>query len=205
MIRITYLSEQSSPFSPSELLALLKQCHDNNPRRGLTGMLLYGNGTFLQTIEGEAADVDALVGKIATDPRHRGFRVLSRETVSERLHEGWSMGFERLIEDNLREAPGLREFMLRDFNPDYLSTHAEVVENLLQRHRTKHWDPLLRELDARDAFINELRTALEGARQRNEMSALLLESIIEAAGKGSLDAGHLQLCRSMLGSLRSRN
>jgi hypothetical protein len=55
MIQISYLSQASAPMSADQLIALLMQCRTNNAERGLTGMLLYGNGTFLQVLEGEDA------------------------------------------------------------------------------------------------------------------------------------------------------
>ena len=64
MIRLTYLSQESSELSADALLALVTQCHRNNPAKGLTGMLLHGNGTFLQVIEGEEAVVDQLMAAI---------------------------------------------------------------------------------------------------------------------------------------------
>ena len=54
MIQISYLSKASSPMSAEQLVSLLQQCHRNNTARDVTGMLFYGNGTFLQVIEGEA-------------------------------------------------------------------------------------------------------------------------------------------------------
>ena len=63
---------------------------------GVTGMLFYGNGTFLQVIEGEATTVDELVGKIARDPRHEDIRILSRKAIEHREHPDWSMGFEQV-------------------------------------------------------------------------------------------------------------
>ena len=53
MIRITYLSQATPNFASIDLIHLLEQCHLNNPKRGLTGLLIFGNDTFLQTIEGE--------------------------------------------------------------------------------------------------------------------------------------------------------
>jgi hypothetical protein len=202
MIRITYLSEESTPWTPRMLLDLLRQCHLNNPELGLTGLLVHGNGSFLQTIEGDDDAVDALVAKIARDPRHKNFRVLRREVIQRRLYGGWSMGFQRLSEEMLRDVPELENFVLDDFNPEYLSEHPVAVESLLQRHRSQHWDPLMRELDARDNFIIELRNALAGARQRNEMAGLLIESVIESASNGGLDPAHVELCRAVLASLR---
>lgn len=203
MIRITYLSEETAPFSPEALLGLLTQCHVNNPRRGLTGLLVYGNGTFLQSLEGEVAAVDALMEKIARDPRHQNLRMLRRESITERLHADWSMGFERLTDEALKNVPGLRDFSLKEFNSDYLSTHGEVVETLLDRHRAPHWDPLVRELDARDKLIVDLRQALATLRQRNEMAALVLDAVIESAEQGRLADAQLDLCRSMLKTLRA--
>ena len=202
MIRITYLSEESTPWTPRMLLDLLRQCHLNNPELGLTGLLVHGNGSFLQTIEGDDDAVDALVAKIARDPRHKNFRVLRREVIQRRLYGGWSMGFQRLSEEMLKDVPELENFVLDDFNPEYLSEHPVAVESLLQRHRSQHWDPLMRELDARDNFIIELRNALAGARQRNEMAGLLIESVIESASNGGLDPAHVELCRAVLASLR---
>lgn len=203
MIRITYLSQESEPWTPVMLLDLLRRCHINNPKLGLTGLLIHGNGSFLQTIEGPAAEVEKLIAKIERDPRHKHFRILRRESISQRSYGGWSMGFQRLSEQMLKEVPELDDFVLNDFNPEYLSDNPAAVERLLNGHRSSHWDPLLRELDARDNFIIELRNALAGARQRNEMAALLIESVIEAAADGSLDHNHVDLCRAVLASLRS--
>ncbi|MFZ9801225.1 MAG: BLUF domain-containing protein, partial [Burkholderiaceae bacterium] len=54
MLRVTYLSRETDPFSARGLVDLLEHCKKNNPDLGVTGMLMYANGTFLQTLEGEA-------------------------------------------------------------------------------------------------------------------------------------------------------
>jgi len=204
MLRVTYLSRESDPLTAKALVDLLEQCKHNNPTLGVTGMLIYANGTFLQTLEGETNTVENLLGKIERDSRHRDFLVIKSEAATERLYENWSMGFERLTEATLHDMPALKSFQLEDFNPEYLSAHPTVVENLLQRHRSQHWDPLIREIDARDQFIGELRRALVNARQRNEQALLLMESVIEASAEGKLTDVHLQLCRRMVETLRRR-
>jgi len=202
MIRVTYISQEASPLSADALLGLLSQCHQNNVARGLTGMLLFGNGTFLQSLEGERAVVDALMQKIAQDPRHTAMKVLKQDTISERQYADWSMGFDRVTEKTLAEIPGLRDLGLRNFNVEYLGTRNEVVETLLERHRAPHWDPLLRELDARDKLITDLRTGIARARNDVEMAALVLETVVEVAKDGRLDDAHLELCRTTLRALR---
>ena len=202
MIRVTYLSQASEPLSADGLLGLLNQCHRNNTAKGLTGMLLFGNGTFLQSIEGEAKVVDPLIERISKDPRHRDIKIVRRDEITERQYSDWSMGFERVTESTLAAIPSLRNFGLPNFNADYLSTHDEVVDTLLDRHRAPHWDPLIRELDARDKLIKDLRIELTGARNHVEMAALVLETVIEVAKDGRLDNAHLDICRSTLSSLR---
>jgi hypothetical protein len=202
MIRVTYLSQVSEPLSADGLLGLLNQCHRNNTAKGLTGMLLFGNGTFLQSIEGEAKVVDPLIERISKDPRHRDIKIVRRDEITERQYSDWSMGFERVTESTLAAIPSLRNFGLPNFNADYLSTHDEVVETLLDRHRAPHWDPLIRELDARDKLIKDLRIELTDARNHVEMAALVLETVIEVAKDGRLDDSHLDICRSTLSSLR---
>jgi hypothetical protein len=81
MIQASYLSRATEPMSAEQLLSLLLQSRLNNAARGITGMLLYGNQTFLQVIEGEAGVVDALVERIGTDMRHSGVKILGRKSV----------------------------------------------------------------------------------------------------------------------------
>ena len=202
MLRLTYLSQETSPLSAQSLLELLQQCHEKNPRLGITGILIYANGTFLQTLEGEETVVEELAAKIQADPRHQAFKVLSRDTVDRRAYDEWTMGFERLTDQALASEPALKAFQLTDFNPEFLSDHPSVVENLLQRHRSLHWDPLIREIDVRDQFIADLRKALIMARQRNAQAMLLIESITEAALSGSLEKVHISLCQRMVETLK---
>jgi hypothetical protein len=202
MIRVTYLSRSAEPLSADALLTLLSQCHRNNTARGLTGMLLFGNGTFLQSIEGDEVAVDALLDRIAVDPRHTALKILRRETITNRQFADWSMGFERVTDVTLAGTPGLRDFRLRNFNPEFLATSEITVESLLDRHRSAHWDPLVRELDAREKLIADLRGELAHARNDTQMAALVLETVVEVAVDGRLDEAHLELCRTTLRSLR---
>jgi len=204
MIRVTYLSQATSNFSSIDLINLLQQCHLNNPKRGLTGLLIFGNNTFLQTIEGKKTIVEELIEKISKDKRHTKFQILSKQSIDNRQYRNWAMGFEKLTEQTLAGVPQLQDFALSDFNPEYLSSNASVIESLLERHRSSHWDPLIREINARDEFINELRSAIASQHQQLQSSMLLIESVIESSNAGVLGEDHLKLCKSMLGSLRNQ-
>ena len=135
MIQISYISTASPPMSTKELLRLLQQCRENNAGRGVTGMLLYANGTFLQVLEGAEEVVDELVAIIKKDPRHKNIQMLYRKQIERREYSDWSMGFRRLSDKDLKEVDGLRDFGEKDFNPEYLAQHATVVQNLMNHYR----------------------------------------------------------------------
>ena len=202
MLQISYLSRARAPMSSAQLLELLLQSRSNNLERGITGMLLYGNGTFLQVIEGDDAAVDRLVDRISEDSRHDGIQLLGRREIQQRQYSDWSMGFERVTDEGLQQVEGLHDFGERDFNFDYLSRHGGVVETLMEHFRAPHWDPLIRELDAKDKVIDHLSRRLARARSSVEMASLVLESVTEASRQGGLSEEHQRLCESALRSLR---
>ena len=63
MLSIVYVSSATRLFAAEDLVALLQAARDYNARIGITGMLLYKAGNFLQVIEGDAAAVNALYEK----------------------------------------------------------------------------------------------------------------------------------------------
>ena len=203
MIQISYLSRSTTPLSAADLLALLQHCHASNPARGITGMLFYGNGTFLQVIEGEAAAVDELIGRIARDPRHEDVRILGRRTLAHREYADWSMGFERVTDQALQGIAGLRDFTAADFTPAGLAARGDVVETLMDRFRAPHWDPLVRELDAKDKVIEHLRKAIAQERGRAALATLVVEGLVEVARKGPVGDNILRLADAALKSLRA--
>jgi hypothetical protein len=203
MIQISYVSVATHPMSAEELLALLEKCLKNNTAKGVTGILLYGNGTFLQTLEGEEQTVDALVDVISRDSRHAKIQFLSRKPIESRHYAGWTMGFKRVSDRELQEIPGLKDLGERDFNVDFLTQNGPVVETLMDHYRSPHWDPLIRELDAKDKVIEHLQKSLTQLRGRVEIASLVLESVRDASKTGTLSESHLRLCESALESLRT--
>lgn len=202
MIQIVYISSAVAPWSTEQLLELLQQCLKNNSARGVTGMLLYGEDTFLQALEGDDAVIDALIEKIARDPRHAKIQLLHRRPIERRQYADWSMGFKRISERELTGIPGLKDFGAKDFNFDYLVRHEGIVDALMDHYRVPHWDPLVRELDAKDKVIAHLKQALLQTRGSVDIATLVLESIADAGKAGTLSDRHMRLCESALTELR---
>ena len=66
-------------------------CLRNNPKVGITGVLISHSGWFLQVLEGTAANVNSLFKVIESDPRHADFLLLRFNAVSTRDFSDWSM------------------------------------------------------------------------------------------------------------------
>lgn len=202
MIQLSYISCATEPMSAEQLLALLQQCLTKNPLNGVTGMLLYGNLTFLQALEGEEQVIDGLFEKILKDPRHTNVQFLHRRSIECRQYSDWSMGFKRVSDKELEQVAGLRDFGERNFNFQYLIENKNVIESLMDHYRKPYWDPLVRELDAKDEVIAHLRKALAQTRGCVEIASLVLESVVDQSKKSALSEGLVSLCESALNSLR---
>ena len=72
--------------------SVLAQSRQFNPSCGITGILCYGGGIFLQAIEGGRSAVSELYGHIQKDARHKDVVLLHYEEISERRFGGWTMG-----------------------------------------------------------------------------------------------------------------
>ncbi len=92
LVRLMYVSRASDSVNQNELVAILKKSKTNNVGTGITGVLCFSAGIFLQVLEGGRSQVSALYNKIANDPRHHDVVLLSFEEVGERSFAGWSMG-----------------------------------------------------------------------------------------------------------------
>jgi hypothetical protein len=111
--QIVYTSVEGHEMRPPQLADLLKAVREKNERLGVTGLLLYRDGVFLQVLEGERDTVEALYEKIEHDERHRNVLTFHAEPISEREFGEWAMGFRNLSEDDLekvRDLPGYSDF-----------------------------------------------------------------------------------------------
>jgi hypothetical protein len=202
MIQTAYVSRAAGTITQESLLSLLQQCLTNNEASGITGMLLFGNDTFLQVLEGDEAVLNTVVDRIQKDSRHTKVHFLYRKPIERRQYEDWSMGFRRVSAQGLNAIENLSEFGAGDFNVDYLIEHDAVVETLAEHFRAPHWDPLVRELDAKDKVIEYLKKALSHVRGCIEIASFVLENVTEASRSGRLDEEQLRLCESALDTLR---
>lgn len=81
MHRIIYLSSGIKIFSDEEIKNLLYVSRINNSKNGITGLLLYAEGNFIQILEGEKEVIEATYHKIQKDNRHKNIIVVTNESI----------------------------------------------------------------------------------------------------------------------------
>jgi hypothetical protein len=92
LVRLMYASRAVPTVDQDQLVAIVRKSKANNGPLGVTGVLCFGEGIFIQVLEGGRSAVNRLYNRIATDPRHTQVELLSYEEIGERRFAGWSMG-----------------------------------------------------------------------------------------------------------------
>ncbi len=96
LVRLLYVSRSIHPETPEQTESILASAREHNLNNGITGVLCYGGGIYLQALEGGRNQVNALYTQIVKDARHKDVVVLAYEEISERRFGGWTMGQVRL-------------------------------------------------------------------------------------------------------------
>ena len=137
MIRFVYTSSSVKPFSNDELLLLLDRARRNNSKLGITGMLLYKDGEFMQALEGGEAQVHSLSAQIAKDPRHKEIMTVLDSPCTEREFPDWSMGFRNLNDMAPQEVPGYSTFLDSPLRAHTFVNNPALCRKLLLLFKTK--------------------------------------------------------------------
>ena len=120
MLSIIYTSKATTHVTPEMVELISETSARNNRLIGVTGLLLYGSGNYLQVMEGDAEHVGPLFQRIQKDSRHTDCKVLHRQPTGKRYFEGWQMGI--LNHDN-----GASRSQPNDW--DTMTTMLQVMPN----------------------------------------------------------------------------
>ena len=99
LVRLLYAS-RAVDMGDDAISSILAHSRQYNPALGITGILCYGGGVFLQAIEGGRMAVSELYAHILKDQRHKDVVLLDFEEISERRFGGWTMGTVNLLKLN---------------------------------------------------------------------------------------------------------
>jgi len=92
LVRLLYVSRAQSPEVVNATQSILESARKYNLANGITGILCFGGGLYLQAIEGGRTQIIVLYSHIVHDTRHRDVVLLDYQEISERRFGGWTMG-----------------------------------------------------------------------------------------------------------------
>ncbi len=131
MYQIVYVSTATQEYGQDELTRILAASRRNNSRDGVTGMLCYHGGTFFQMLEGPRDKVEAVMKRVAADPRHYGVMVLLEQEVSSRELPDWSMAFSEVSSRDAVTLDGFSQ-LLKSGNDQRLGEAGPVSSDALE-------------------------------------------------------------------------
>jgi hypothetical protein len=81
------------PAQAGEVDAIVDWSQRHNREVGVTGALVFTEKRFAQYLEGPADAVDALMGRILQDPRHRDIELVFRRPILRRHFATWALAY----------------------------------------------------------------------------------------------------------------
>ena len=90
---IGYMSESLIPADEIDdtIAEIVAEAQLRNITEGITGILFYHEGKFIQLVEGYQSSLRQLIDRISHDPRHNNLQFFLDEQVLHRTCPEWSM------------------------------------------------------------------------------------------------------------------
>src|ERR1700753_29270 len=123
---LIYISSATEMMTEAALAALLPEIRTRNQNLDVTGMLIYGEETFIQVIEGQSDTIQNLFKHIAKDPRHRNVIKLAEGDLRSRNFPDWSMAFTTVNHEECEQLEGY----INPRNPNFIKSdnpHAAIT------------------------------------------------------------------------------
>lgn len=131
LLGLVYVSSATHWLSPAELQNLLERARERNVREGITGVLLYSYGNFMQYLEGPADGVARVYDSIRSDTMHSGIIELLREPIRAREFDDWAMGFRDISAFGVSDPPGIDDVFSGESADDLADAPPESAAHLL--------------------------------------------------------------------------
>ena len=130
---LCYLSSANTNLTDKSLEDLFQLSKANNSKQGITGVLLYQNGNFLQICEGEKKKIDKLYDKIQIDNRHKDIILITNSEIKQPMFEDYETGF--TVVNNSDKMHKLETYLdwLRQAEIRSVDKVVGIVENFIKR------------------------------------------------------------------------
>jgi hypothetical protein len=127
--QMVYISEYTGDNTEADLQAILTACRTHNKPIGITGLLIFVGGSFIQVLEAEdALALRQLFDRIAHDKRHGRIDVLLEQQLPCRLFSDWSMAWLPLSNEDFSRITG----MARCDYESLLDLDSNIVSTIIQ-------------------------------------------------------------------------
>lgn len=131
LIHLIYVSNSRGLLGDAELARVLESSSRHNLLNGVTGMLLYFDGSFMQVLEGGEEAVEETYSRIQQDPRHDSLILIEHGPVEGRSFAYWSMGFRSLNAETLALHPSVAFSFAHGFDVEAMRVKRGIALELL--------------------------------------------------------------------------
>jgi hypothetical protein len=135
LIHIVYVSFASRDLKEEDLDDFLVNIRQKNKEYGITGLLLYNNGSFIQVIEGKKETIQNLFSVIKNDSRHNNVVMLHEEQIKQRDFPDWCMGYKKLSNRKSSKIPGFSDYMNSENPEKTIKNSTKEIMDLLESFR----------------------------------------------------------------------
>jgi len=144
--QLIYHSYADANITNDQINDIIEVAKGNNSRHEITGCLLYHNKQFIQMLEGEQNEVQALFDRITQDPRHSSVQLVHKEAIEKRTFKA-PMAFDVVDKDDFEYigAVGSKdlEFIKNDLDSGKkLFAHiSHLIEHPVDKSHSKPFGP----------------------------------------------------------------
>jgi hypothetical protein len=125
LTRLLYVSTSVGPVTTAVTGTILRSAQRHNSTNGITGVLCQGRGVYLQVLEGERSQVDALYARIALDKRHQNLVLRQQEDIIRRRYGKWAMAHVDMVHFENAQA----QYHPSTFDP-YQATAEDIMAKI---------------------------------------------------------------------------
>lgn len=86
-----YVSHAANSFTQEDLEQINAECAEGYRQVGMTGMMLYGCGVFIELLEGDPHYVEYMMDTIKSDARHTNPVTIVEGRATKRIFQDWTM------------------------------------------------------------------------------------------------------------------
>lgn len=130
---LLYVSDAVRPMSHHDLEAIRDVSISYNAEHGITGVLFYSKGHFVQLLEGDPAELRTLYERIERDARHHHVRLLVERPADHRVFADWEMGLLDLQQYTENERRLLDELVALAGGGDTATDRTPIELEILSR------------------------------------------------------------------------